>query len=551
MSPVDGIAVVHRHCAVYTGPEAVAVLLDLVGWTTTAINAQARLLEPACGDGSFLLPAVARLIDWAKDFPDADLEPMVRAYEFEAETAEAVRCSVASLLRRAGHGESKASSIARAWVRSADFLLSAPDFVATHVVGNPPYMRWSLVPHQLRTAYETALPKAAARGDLCLAFLWKATEFARDPGARVGFLCADRWLRCAYGRDVRAELARTHHLTAHLEVHGLPVFKGVRKVGAYAAVTVLERGGSGGGTRFGKAVSLAHLRELAETKQAGRSNAPTIWAKSDNAGARLASVDVRELFDALDSVSSLLNDVGITVRCGSALGLAKAFIFASSDDVEPERRLPYVRSCDLDDAGGVSSKSFVANVWTPDGDLIDLSLAPRLAAHLERHRKGLEARACVSSDDDWYRTIDKFRIDRIIEPKVLIAGMSRRAKLSLDPGGHVASNALYCLTSTRWPLEALLSILSAGVLDLFGEVVSPRFSGGTKRFDGNVIRQVRLPDWHNLRAELQRRIGSRGASAGHEPALVADLYRLSKIHRATLERTLAAAVATSPEGSGA
>lgn len=537
----DAIAVIHDHCAVYTGPEAVEVILDLVGWKPADIGPRSRLLEPACGDGSFLLPAVERLLDWARSHigREVDLAPMIRAYEFEPDTVKALRGSIEGLLRRRGEAADEASRLASTWIRCEDFLLAKSEGGYTHVVGNPPYMRWSLVPNAPRSAYENELPKIAARGDLCLAFLWKAAEFADNAGSRIAFLCADRWLRCAYGRGVRGALARSHTLSVHIEVHGLPVFKGPRKVGAYAAVTMLERGRRDVKACVGRATSIEHLLSLAKSAgQRGRSSGK-VWPTRNEGGARLASKDARELMDILDGRGHPLPDIGVTIRCGLALGLAKAFVVDSETLIEGEYLLPYLRSRDLDENGETSSPMKVANVWTSEGALIDLDHAPLLKAHLELFKADLTNRACVADAKDWYRTIDKFVTQRIDAPKILLKGMSRRARIALDPGGSVPSNALYSLTSSKWPLELLASVLRAGVLDLFGEVLSPRFSGGTKRFDGNVLRQVQLPSWDAVSSSVKDRIETRAVSAGFDAALVSDLFKLrSKTLRTTVDRML-------------
>ncbi|MGN6279022.1 MAG: Eco57I restriction-modification methylase domain-containing protein [Sphingomonas sp.] len=496
------------------------------------------MLEPACGDGSFLLPAIERLLTWHQAFPGVDLASMIRAYEFEPCTADALRKAVVVMLRKHGLTQQTATRWANSWVRSEDFLLSDVDVVCTHVVGNPPYMRWSLVPNPLRESYEKELPKAAAKGDLCLAFLWKASSFATGQGSRIGFLCADRWLRCAYGRDVRGELSVTYSLRTHIEVHGVPVFRGERKVGAYAAVTVLERGAGLPGT-FGKASSIPDLRKLAAAKVESGTVGGSIWPTTVDGGARLATSDVRNLLDAIERVSSPLEGIGVSIRCGVALGVAKAFIATADADIERECLLPYLRSKDLRSDGSVGPELFVANVWTNEGTLLDLALAPRLGQHLASFRSELEDRACVAGATDWYRTIDKLDPGRIAEPKVLVAGMARRAKVAYDPGGHVAANALYCLVSRHWPLVALAATLQAGVLDLYGEVLAPRFSGGTKRFDGNVLRQVRLPEWNSVSVDLRSRIEARTLSDGFDAMLVADLFKLrNKSHRASVERIL-------------
>ena len=48
--------------AIFTRREVVDFILDLVGYTPSRPLHTPRLLEPSFGDGSFLLPAIERLI---------------------------------------------------------------------------------------------------------------------------------------------------------------------------------------------------------------------------------------------------------------------------------------------------------------------------------------------------------------------------------------------------------------------------------------------------------------------------------------------------------
>jgi hypothetical protein len=48
--------------AVFTRVEVVEFILDLVGYTVNQPLYRLRLLEPSCGGGDFLLPAVDRLL---------------------------------------------------------------------------------------------------------------------------------------------------------------------------------------------------------------------------------------------------------------------------------------------------------------------------------------------------------------------------------------------------------------------------------------------------------------------------------------------------------
>ena len=54
--------------AVYTRAEVVDFILDLVGYTADKPLAKTSLLEPSCGEGDFLLPAIGRLLEsWSRN----------------------------------------------------------------------------------------------------------------------------------------------------------------------------------------------------------------------------------------------------------------------------------------------------------------------------------------------------------------------------------------------------------------------------------------------------------------------------------------------------
>lgn len=522
------VTAIHDHCGVFTRPEVACGVLDLIGWTADADLSGQRLLEPSCGDGSFLAPAVERLLKSARrrgTLHDTGLSAAILAFEFDSETAERARLRVRDLLKVAGLAEAVAHRIADRWVRCEDFLLANEIGTFSHVVGNPPYMRWSKLPSVLRVAYEKKLPSLAARGDLCLAFVWRAVELSTPATGRVAFLCADRWLRCAYGEAARAELAKSVRLATHLEVHAVPLFLGTRKVGAYAAISLLDRDLEGGSAVKEVPSLAALLRRLNNHKKVVR-KASASMALGAEGGAVLAGPSLAAVFDRMAERGVRLGDAGVDVRCGLALGSAPVFIVGEDGaDIETERLLPYLRTRDLTDDGRAIPVTHLANVWSADGDLVDLSHYPKLRAHLETHRESLAGRSCAVRPEHWYRTIDRIDLARVAAPKILVAGMGKASRVALSPGGAQPSNALYAVTSTGWPLEALFALFRGGLLDVFAEVLAPRFSGRSKRFDGNVLRQVRIPLWSQVDAALKKSLLDMDVTtAVPTPELISDLY---------------------------
>src|SRR5689334_23135367 len=89
---------------VFTRRWVVDVLLDLAGYTVDRDLAQLHLLEPSCGSGAFLGPAVERLLDsamrWGHEL--GSLGVSLRAYDLQVEHVEAARALCVRLLTRSG-----------------------------------------------------------------------------------------------------------------------------------------------------------------------------------------------------------------------------------------------------------------------------------------------------------------------------------------------------------------------------------------------------------------------------------------------------------------
>lgn len=518
-------------------------MLDRIGWTSASDLRGRRLLEPACGDGSFLVIAVARLLESLTrhgSLNEDALGDAILAFEFEPATADALRRRLRAVLEGAGFASSIASRLAARWLRCEDFLLAEVSAEFTDVIGNPPYMRWSKLPDRLRKSYEARLPAFAARGDLCLAFVCRSVQLLKASEGRLAFLCADRWLRCAYGSAARVELQKDVRLSCHVEVHDVPVFLGQRKVGAYAAISILDRRLRGSAV-VGRASSLDDLHRLLLRDVDSAPNSCTSLLRGSE-GAVLAEPDLAAIFSEVASAGLPLSACGIEVRCGMALGCASFFLVEGETDIEESRLKPWIRTPDLLANGRVQSSSRVIDVWDDDGRLVALEKFPRLKAHLERHRTELEGRACVAKKtDEWYRTIDRLDLVRMLAPKILVAGMAKSSRVAFSTGGAQPSNAIYAVTSTEWPLTALFALFRFGALDIFASVLAPKFAGGVKRFDGNVLRQVRVPRWSSIDPVLQKTLlGADVASAIPQPELIADIY---KIKAAGLRTALAQAVA--------
>ena len=104
------------HGVVLTKPHVVELILDLAGYTPDRDLPSRRLLEPACGHGAFLVPAILRLVEAAErlGLEIASLEHAISAFDIDPSHVALTREVIISAL--AGRGVTKriATSLRRA-----------------------------------------------------------------------------------------------------------------------------------------------------------------------------------------------------------------------------------------------------------------------------------------------------------------------------------------------------------------------------------------------------------------------------------------------------
>jgi len=131
------------HGVVLTKSHIVESILDLAGYTVDADLGAMRILEPSCGHGAFLLPAVSRLLDSAERHGRCleSLGGAITAFDIDEDHVSATKDALTKLITSRGHTGKAVARIIETWVTEGDFLLAdlKPDFDV--VVGNPPYIR--------------------------------------------------------------------------------------------------------------------------------------------------------------------------------------------------------------------------------------------------------------------------------------------------------------------------------------------------------------------------------------------------------------------------
>lgn len=130
-------------------------------------------VEPAAGEGAFLVPMAVRLIRSARWKGREPLECLgsLLAYELDKESADVARSTVSRALIEEGVPAAEAKRLVTGWVRVGDYLAEAAGLPrADFVVGNPPYIRLEDMPADFSGYYRSAYRTIKGRADLYVAF---------------------------------------------------------------------------------------------------------------------------------------------------------------------------------------------------------------------------------------------------------------------------------------------------------------------------------------------------------------------------------------------
>lgn len=533
--------------AIFTRPEVVEFILDLVGYTPDHPLHRRRLLEPAFGHGDFLLPSIDRLLRaWHADRRPRHerwplLERSLRGVELHQASFVETHGRVEARLRDEKFSSAEIERLLTAWLWPGDFLLSEQDPTFDFVVGNPPYVRQEKIPAPLLREYRRRFRTLYDRADLYVPFIERSLSLLSPQGV-LGLICADRWMKNRYGAPLRRLVHEGFRLRTYVDMVDTNAFQA--DVSAYPAITVISRE-PGGPTRIARRPQVeprvlrtlaARLRDSEETvsKQSVevadvvRGDAPWILEASPETA----------LVRRLEARFPTLEDAGCRVGIGVATGADQVFIAPFEDlDVESNCKLPLVMTRDLRD-GQIEWRGLgVINPFRDDGRLVSLREHPRLAAYLERHAAVIRQRHVAQSrPEGWYRTIDRITPSLKATPKLLIPDIKGDAHIVYDEGHYYPHHNLYFITATHWDLRALRGVLLSGLARLFISAYSTRMRGGYLRFQAQYLRRIRLPSWeqveHSVRARLIK------AAAAHDQqacdAATCDMYGLNSAERKIL-----------------
>jgi adenine-specific DNA-methyltransferase len=420
-------------------------VLDQVGWVSQADLSKAILLEPAAGDGEFLVEAAGRLIESTRrrntPLTATSLSDRIVAFEIHHGVAQKARARLREVLRRTDLSPTERAAVVRRWVRNQDFLLSGQHSF-THVVGNPPYVRWSKIPTKIRAKYRQILPQALCGGDLFLPFLDRAIELM-PPAGRLGFVCSDRWEFAAFAENFRSSRLREVIIVGNKRISSASAY--AREVDAYPSILILRK----------------RVRTQPTPKR-------TAVAKGRS-----------------------LADFGCRIRVGPALGCSLAFVVdPECSKIESELLHPWLDTRQVGDGTISDGLRQIILMHDDNGKLRDIEKFQTLKRHLSQYRHQLAERTIVRGGGKWYQPIDKVMKISWAAPKLLIPEIAKRPRIAIDHSGAIPSHGLYAIFAPEDALKEVYRLLSDGGLERALQGIAPRIKGGYFRCYKKILEQI-------------------------------------------------------------
>jgi hypothetical protein len=474
------------------------------------------------------------------DRAPADLTRSLRAFDLLSGNVALSRTAARDLLIRSGVDELTSSRLSEAWIEHRDFLLSPPeDGSFDFVVGNPPYIRLEAVPRQRSDAYRRACTTMGGRADVYVGFYEHGVRALRADGA-LAFICADRWMRNAYGARLRELVTSGWSVDAVVSMTGVDAFE--QDVDAYPAITLIRRRPQTQGPIVVEAAADLDTRGADEIRAfADRSDghgrgrgfrAARLhgWFEGRAAWPK-GSPDQLAVLADLEAEFPTLEDeaTGTKVGIGVATGADRIFIVRNHETVEPSRLLALAKPRDIATGEVRWSGSYLVNPWDANG-LVSLEEWPRLAAYLGTHEAALRERHTAKSGR-WHKTIDRVIEGLADRPKLYLPDFKEATFPVLDEGATYPHHNLYWVTSDGWDLRVLGGLLLSDVANLFIEAYSVRMRGGFLRFQAQYLRRIRLPCLADVGPAAQEELAAAFTARDRVAATAAalPLYGLAKL----------------------
>lgn len=471
------------------------------------------ILDPACGDGAFLLGALQFLVSCVPTANaderrltlrsivdclhgvDVNPEAVARCRQRLTDAAARYLGSGINFSQRivlgnsliqeddaaaAVFGEKLAQLHPVVWPRIFPWVMRDAGFDI--IVGNPPFVGVKALDSQEKEYFRRRFHTAHQQFDILVAFIELGLELLR-PGGRLGFVVSNKVLAADYGLPLRKLLVSSFVIEQMLDLSQLNVFE---DAATYPQILILRKPYDPEEVRRNE-ILIPARPTASEDLEIGVSKAIRVPQRFYAAlpGNIMTPVLSPARFEVLQRLLRNTTPLGriCDIRCGIAkTGFSKLVLTQAKFRVLSKRQkqdtLPFLAT------SGVRRYQLQQQNY--------LTYSPN-----------------VSSIEQW----NDFK-----EPKLVIAGMGKHLRAALDTKGN-ALGRVYYITKSRCPfdLSYLLALLNSDVIDAYYTLLfaATHLRGDYIRYNASYLGQIPVP---SISRDQQEELADLATLASQNPA---------------------------------
>jgi hypothetical protein len=448
------------------------------------------VLDPACGDGAFLLGVLRFLSEKVKSYPSSNPRLLLRSIvdsihgidvdpkalkdcQLRLEQASKKLLGVpADFSQRVLLGNSLiqvdenaqkifGTSISKTnpvdWHRVYPWVMRDGGFDA--IVGNPPFLGIKAMDPEMKDYIRSRYRTAYQQFDIIVPFIELGLSLLR-PGGRLGYVISNKLLAADYGQVLRKMLVNNYVIEQMIDLSHLNVFE---DAASYPHIIILRKPRNPGEVQQNK---IYVPRPPTQPTDLASRHIPANYVPQHYYGLLpntiLAPALTEQKFSILRKLLHNTIPLGqaCTIRCGIAkTGFTQHLIsitaYKELSHQLQQKTLPFLNS----------------------GDVRRYTL---------RRKKFLTYTSTLSSPDQW-RDFE--------EPKIVIAGMAKKLRVALDQSGH-ALGRVYYITQTRSPYDPyfMLGLLNSRLINAYFSLlfVATHLRSGYIRYNATYLEQIPL-----------------------------------------------------------
>ena len=459
-----------------------------------------RILDPACGSGSFLIKAYDVLYEYYREEKKADskatilpgyiddnfaytikekiLQDNIFGVDLDKQAVEIAQLNL--LLKIAQKG--KRLPLLEKNIKCGNSLIDDPAIAGDKafkweeefpqvmkeggfdvIIGNPPYINNKSLNKSDKEFFSKTYISAYKQYDIALLFIEKSLKLLKD-GGRLGFIVSNKFMASDYGLKIREYLLNNSIIEQILDVSYLPVFK---DAATYPVVIIIQK-------------TKPNSKKIKENKIL---IAPKITSEQDILGKRFFSLyipqqfyhsltdnifttnlskEILSIYEKVNVDSTLLRDLS-TITCGVASDREGSCVITTENLDKNKPHLKYVLT------GDISPYNIKWN--------------GTLFIYCNQNK------------------ISKDRISMFSGQKILVRGMALRLTAAYDNVGY-GIHRVYAITNIAKHLDPkyVLAILNSNLANFYYNVLygSAHLAGGYIRYNSTYIGKIPIKSASNI-----------------------------------------------------